>query len=532
MKKAVWWCENCQVPLLAPVCELCGKTVEHPFAKDITPVFSEEMSLLRHQVRFQELPKKSRDFYFWCSGNYYYRFGRKTARLSFRGSAFPSIEVIDTKPLRMRPRNKHRDLLYRERIRLANRSHLMELEYEATSFIQSMTKAHPDCTFVVPFSGGKDSTVVSMLARRALRRSDILHVFGDTGIESPDTLAFIKDFQEENPRIPLLHARPNVDFFELCKLLGPPSRIKRWCCSTQKTFPISVVYGILSRTSQVMSLCGVRHSESVQRQTHQRIVANTKIAGEIMICPILHWTDAEVWLYLLSNNQAFNHAYKRGFRRVGCIYCPYLSKRSEFLKSVFLPRETRAWANLVNKYYRLRTDTKTLGPGTARWKSRAGGLSHADDRGKVDITPCESDPSSFSIVTANPISHEFLEYLRPFGKVRVEYDDGLVCQAQIFSAANTPLFSVRLSKPRRHMRFTIYTDKNMRITSQRIIRQVRKSSACVLCGACQMVCPVNAITCNDRYAIDPEKCTHCMMCVTKVKGGCIAAHATSVTGSR
>ncbi|MCL6614055.1 MAG: 4Fe-4S binding protein [Firmicutes bacterium] len=38
---------------------------------------------------------------------------------------------------------------------------------------------------------------------------------------------------------------------------------------------------------------------------------------------------------------------------------------------------------------------------------------------------------------------------------------------------------------------------------------------CISCGACQVECPVEAISEGaERYVIDPEKCTDCGACAT------------------
>ena len=39
------------------------------------------------------------------------------------------------------------------------------------------------------------------------------------------------------------------------------------------------------------------------------------------------------------------------------------------------------------------------------------------------------------------------------------------------------------------------------------------SEACIACGACMPVCPVEAIAEGEVYIIDPEKCTDCTACV-------------------
>jgi ferredoxin len=38
---------------------------------------------------------------------------------------------------------------------------------------------------------------------------------------------------------------------------------------------------------------------------------------------------------------------------------------------------------------------------------------------------------------------------------------------------------------------------------------------CTACGACAMVCPVDAISEGNPYVIDPEKCTDCGACVAE-----------------
>lgn len=532
MNKGVYWCSNCQVPLLTPKCDICNETYKVPFAKDIVPVFAEEMDLLRDKLGFNELPKKSRNFYLWNSKNHYYRLGKKVAKVKYNSSNTPILEVLDPKPLSLKPRISNKSLTLTERITLANKEHLQDIQYEAVSFIRSMLHSNTNHVPVVAFSGGKDSTVLSILARSVLPATELLHVFGDTGIESPDTKNFVEFYRKSNSLLPFVIAKPNVDFYDMCKVLGPPSRIKRWCCSTQKTFPLGVVYNAISRNSPVMSLCGVRRSESTRRNTHKRVLTNTKIVNEMMICPILHWSDAEVWIFLISENHEINRAYKRGYRRVGCIHCPWNSKWSDFIKSSFYQQETKTWDHLINSYYESRTNSEDFMPGTMRWKVRAGGLTRSDDLAQLDISQCEEDSNSFSVDTVNSISPNFFEYLKPFGQLNIVYDDGVISECIITDNNRTPLFSARISKPRNHIRFTIFVDKKKYLLSQRIIRQVRKSTACVLCGMCQIVCPTNAITCNGKYIVDTNKCINCLKCVTDHRGSCVAAHATKVSGRR
>jgi phosphoadenosine phosphosulfate reductase len=50
----------------------------------------------------------------------------------------------------------------------------------------------------VSFSGGKDSSVVSDLVMRALGRADILHIFGDTTLEFPETFQYMDQYKADH----------------------------------------------------------------------------------------------------------------------------------------------------------------------------------------------------------------------------------------------------------------------------------------------------------------------------------------------
>ena len=77
----------------------------------------------------------------------------------------------------------------------------------------------------VSFSGGKDSTVVSDLVRKALGRPDIIHIFGNTTLEFPETDRYVQRFKAANRKTPMLRAEnKEQDFYNLCETFGPPSR--------------------------------------------------------------------------------------------------------------------------------------------------------------------------------------------------------------------------------------------------------------------------------------------------------------------
>lgn len=94
-------------------------------------------------------------------------------------------------------------------------------------------------TFYVAFSGGKDSTVLLDLVRRALPKKSFVVMFGDTGMEFPDTYKLVALTKEQCNKegLPFYTAQSHFTPEESWQLFGPPARVLRWCCSVHKSTP-------------------------------------------------------------------------------------------------------------------------------------------------------------------------------------------------------------------------------------------------------------------------------------------------------
>ena len=102
--------------------------------------------------------------------------------------------------------------------------------------MRSMTKGAQGTDMFVSVSGGKDSSVVASLVLRALGTQQILHIYGDTTLEFPESYEYVKRFRKEHPKTPIITSRnKDKDFYELAETLGSPSRQMRWCCTVFKT---------------------------------------------------------------------------------------------------------------------------------------------------------------------------------------------------------------------------------------------------------------------------------------------------------
>lgn len=115
----------------------------------------------------------------------------------------------------------------------ANRYRLAALKDEAFSFVQRVAKNFPEEQIIISFSGGKDSSVVADIVARALSNPSLVHIFGNTTLEFPMTLAYAARYRENHPLAIFQTAiNDEQNFYSVCEEIGAPARLMRWCAST------------------------------------------------------------------------------------------------------------------------------------------------------------------------------------------------------------------------------------------------------------------------------------------------------------
>jgi len=263
-------------------------------------VYSEEIRLIG-ELTGQTLMARPQDLVLWRSGRDYYAAGQKVARVVGGGWAErPTLATCNDgllRRLQARKMGRPPAWLRREPIETrnllaeANSAHLAYIEEEAIDFLRNIRAHYHALPLVVSWSGGKDSTVVSSLARRAFPGEGVLHVFADTTNELPCTYDYLDRFRGSDPTVPFLVGYPTRDFLELCREIGPPSRIQKWCCTSQKAAPLANVLRSVADGTSVLVVSGLRRSESARRQSYERVECDTKIGLEILLNPVLEWTD-------------------------------------------------------------------------------------------------------------------------------------------------------------------------------------------------------------------------------------------------
>ena len=506
-----FWCDTCHVPLLGKLCHACGAVGRDLSSAAFVPVFRPEINYLKKRV-IPELHSFLHELETWVTPTNYTYYGHGAAL--FRLSA----TTADVNSYATLKRSRHHRRSREETIALfqkANKIYVEQMQYEAEHFIRETVRTHRGRPVLVSFSGGKDSTVTSHLVMNALGRSDILHVFADTTIEFPDTYQYLQEFQNEHPLTPFINSRSQLDFFQTAEAIGPPSRILRWCCSTHKTNPLAKIISSLSPEQGVLTFDGVRKAESVRRSKYQRISIKHKIANEILASPIIEWSELAVWIYLLFHGLNFNKAYTKGFRRVGCLYCPFNSDWSCKMTQFRYPRQYQRWQTFLLEQGERIGHPNPDNFAANGWRCRAGGRGLDHYKTSIESTPCLLSDTAISYQVLSGDSRKVGHFFRPLGPQTQIRSNG---HSETFlihdHQTNEMLASVEVSFEDKAIRINYLLEKGKRIFQQRVERQLKKLQSCIHCGACSAKCRLKAIAVlNEDFAIDTNKCISCLDCV-------------------
>jgi cysteine desulfurase/selenocysteine lyase len=201
-----------------------------------------------------------------------------------------------------------------------NKYHLKNLERNAIRAIKQHIGDRP--TANVSFSGGKDSTAVLHIARKA---GVTKAFFLDTGIEFPETITFV-----ESQGVEIV--RKAMDFWQAAEKAGPPGKDNRWCCKLLKLHPLKLY---LADAGPCVTVQGNRWYESWNRAGLDETSQNPANPLQLNISPIRNWRALEVFLYLWWQGLRINPLYEEGLERIGCYLCPaMLESEYEELKTI------------------------------------------------------------------------------------------------------------------------------------------------------------------------------------------------------
>lgn len=465
------------------------------FSKEPRPVYYRELDILGFDTHFNytkqdELP------YMWAEANCYWYRGRMVAKTK-GGTLYtaPELEfVLDADGNRVLPDGETLQPVDVAAMVEKNRELLEVIEQVTIKKIFDVYKRYRkklDC-FNVAFSGGKDSIVLLDLVKKALPKSSFVVVFGDTGMEFPDTYDVIDKVEEQcrAEGIEFYRAASHFKPEESWRLFGPPSRVLRWCCSVHKSTPRTLkLREILGKNDYVgLDFVGVRAEESVARSEYDYESYGTKQKGQYSHNSILDWTSAEIWLYIYAHRLLINEAYKLGNSRVGCAFCP-MSSKTDYLKNQTYKPEINKFVDIVREHY----DEEDIANGY--WCARTNG-SHLH----TNEEKCREyfENGNFVIEVTHP-NTEWRKWAITLGELPFKFsfeekDNGYIV-----------LFDERILK-------------DYPVMAGLFRKVFHKAAYCIGCRVCETNCRKGCISFANGLNI--EGCVHCQEC-NQLDGGCI-----------
>ncbi|MGL4653180.1 phosphoadenosine phosphosulfate reductase domain-containing protein [Cetobacterium sp.] len=398
----------------------------------------------------------------------------------------------------------------------------------ALPFVVENAEKFKNRMILVSFSGGKDSTVVSHLVRLALNNQSILHIFGDTTLELPKSYEYVERFKEENPFTPFFEERNEENnFFEMCEEIGPPSRVKSWCCSIFKTGPMGTT--LANFDENILTFLGLRRGESASRSKYKKVSQSPKILKQMVASPIIDWCDLDVWLYMLTENLDFNDSYRQGFARVGCWVCPNNGSWSELLSSIYNSEEYDKWYSFLINF------SKKIGKldyedyvKDGKWKARQGGEGlEKSTEIIVEAKECINEKNSKTFILNKPVNEDFIQLFKPFGTMKI-FEKNRSVEIILMDRGNTPIFKLSYRIEGTEVKVTIMKSDDKYIFNK-IQKQFNKFNSCLYCQGCNSACPTGAIyVSNGKYIVDEDKCINCLKCIDKFDSGCLIASALKI----
>lgn len=172
--------------------------------------------------------------------------------------------------------------------------------------IERMKAFEPPEGYYLAYSGGKDSDTILALAKMAGVKFDAHYHL--TTVDPQELVYHVRRHKEVEVD------RSELTMWKLIvKKRMPPTKIKRYCCEYLKE----------RGGSGRLIMTGVRREESAKRARRNMTEACFKDKTKKYFHPIIDWTSEDVWQFLRERNIPYCKLYDEGFKRIGCVMCPY-----------------------------------------------------------------------------------------------------------------------------------------------------------------------------------------------------------------
>lgn len=276
------------------------------------------------------------------------------------------------------------DFKYEDVLALFNTS----LQKKITHSVELLRKAErlamaydSESGYYLAFSGGKDSQCLYHVAKLAgVKFRAHMNL---TSVDPPEVIRFVK---KQYPDVELIKPKDSIFNIAVKKHILPIRRV-RWCCAEYKE----------TAGAGKVTLIGIRKAESIRRAKRNEVeLSNYAFSGDLigleayrkekaekakrrksdpknnqvtivnadgertlgcihgkeslLISPIIHWTDSDVWTFLNTLCIAHCELYDQGFTRIGCILCPMAKPKQKYKEMERWPHVKRNWIKAIKAF--------------------------------------------------------------------------------------------------------------------------------------------------------------------------------------
>jgi phosphoadenosine phosphosulfate reductase len=207
----------------------------------------------------------------------------------------------------------------------------MDINERVLRAIELLREHEPDDGYYVAFSGGKDSCAIKKLVQMAKVKHECW--YSQTTIDPPELVRFIKEYHSDVKWNLPKHG--NMMHRVATRKGTPPTRSVRWCCEEYKE----------NCGGDSVRVFGVRSAESKAREDRWRELSEYN--GKPVVCPIVYWTDDQLWEFIRLYEVPYCSLYDEGWDRLGCVGCPLINKTKQDKEFARWPAFERNWKKAV-----------------------------------------------------------------------------------------------------------------------------------------------------------------------------------------
>jgi phosphoadenosine phosphosulfate reductase len=148
-------------------------------------------------------------------------------------------------------------------------------------------------------------------------KKDATIAFLDTELHFKETYELIEKVKVRYPSLTIKMIKPHLTVAEQKKLHGDElwKSAPDQCCSIRKLQPLAEE---LSKYQAWIS--GLRREQSATR-AHVQFLNKDNRFQSIKICPLIHWTWDDIWLYIKLHHLHYNELHDRNYPSIGCENC-------------------------------------------------------------------------------------------------------------------------------------------------------------------------------------------------------------------